>query len=762
MEHQDQQAQPVSPRGAQHTVTRRTLLGASVAGAAGVALAPAAQAQPSPAPRGASAKFAMIADTHANVTNTGRTSDLVRTMADIEARDPDFVLHCGDITEWGSQDEVDLYLSSIPSGLASRIHHVPGNHETQWNADAWEGYRRAFGPTHYSFDAAGLHVVGMDPLVSQQWPSYQFGRRLLEEVSADLASVPEGVPIVMVSHFPLSDDWLFVNNADELWRIIEPYPVRLMFSGHIHRREVSQFNGVTHLVGNALLKAPVYYWAEQVSGEDGDQLAISEVRVPASGESVEELIAYAPLGPVGPGETFGPLKLSVSGGREEITVKAVAVPRGGRPRSQWPSTIKARVYPQGIEPPAWTTLERRGRSPVWAGALAAAALPPGSHRVQVQASDGGAGPVWSQTAPVSIAPTSAEVAWSHSLAGGTVMAGLAQVDATVVAATTTGVVEALSVDAGGASTEWRAELGGVFKAPVAMPDGETVLVGSADHHLYALEAATGQVQWQRDLGAPVQCEIAVLDTGDSPRIGVAAGTRFFMLDADGLPVWDADLGGTFTGCACTDGHLVFAGSSDGQVHALDLSTGDQAWSTMIATKTDSPYHLTIYGPWAAWMQMLSTGDVLVPAHTAVAALRADTGEVRWAVDGLHRALFTRPVVSDFGVLVFDGKEGDALLLDQATGETTWHDNTLPFVPGSSASWGSAPVPTGNPAIYWMVATTGMLARIDLSAPSITRLLKVSNTFTTSTPALIVGDQDPFLVSIDQMGTVRGITGLNDD
>lgn len=745
---------------AQPRLARRTILGATLAGTAAAIATPAAHATAaSSAGEKKSARFAMIADTHVNTTNEQRTRDLRRTLTHIESRNPDFVLHCGDITEWGSAEEVELYRSSIPSRLRSRMHHVPGNHESQWNADAWESYREAFGPTHYSFDAAGLHVIAMDPVESQEWPAFQFGQRLLDDVRADLENVPSDVPVVLLSHFPISDNWLYVNNVEEFLRVIEPHRVRLMFSGHAHRTDLRTFNGLTHLVGDALKQAPVYYWAERVTDADGDRLTIHEVRVPASGKVQEKLLTHAPLGDSGPGDQFGPLDLQVKGGQDEITVQAAGVPEGGRARAQWPSRIKARIYPQGVLPTEWTTLERRGRGPTWHGVLDASSLPPGSHRIQVQASDAGKDPVWNQMAPVSVPTTDSQVAWSHPLAAGTVMAGLAQHDATVVAGSTEGVVEALTVDAGGASSRWRRNLGGIYKSPVFASDGDIVLVGSADHHLYALDAATGRTVWRRDLGAPVQCELALLDLPQGKRVGVAAGSTLFVLDLDGAPVWQADLGGSFTGRACAADGLVHAGSSDGKVHAFDAKTGRQEWSSMVATKIDSPYHLMIYGPWAAPLQATTTGDVFVPAHTGAAMLNARTGAVQWTVDGLHRAQLTRPVVSEFGILVFDGKKGDALLLDATTGETTWHDNTLPFVPGSGASGGSSPIPTEDPAVHWMVATTGVLVRIDLSRPEITPVLKVSNTFTTSTPGLATADGRQLLVTVDHPGQLRGITGL---
>ena len=447
-----QQAASLDAVGSQPGVARRTVLGATLAGtAAAIASAPAAQAaSPTPGRQRSSAKFALIADTHVNVTATGRTRNLVRTLAHIDSRKPDFVLHCGDITDFGSPEEVELYLSSIPSTLRAKIHHVPGNHETQWDADAWESYRRNFGPTHYSFDAAGLHVIAIDPLESQEWPAFQVGQRLLDYIRADLEKVPHDVPIVMVSHFPISDNWLYINNVDELLRVIEPYRVRFMFSGHAHRREVRKFNGFTHLVGDPLKQAPVYYWVERVADDEGDRLTIEEIHVPASGPTQEKLITHAPLGDIGPGGHFGPVNLDAKGGREQISVQAVSIASDGGGPAEWPSMVKARIYPQGMKPQAWIPLERSGRGPRWHGTIDASSLPPGSHRVQLQASDAGEDPVWNELAPVSVPTTDAEVVWSHPLTAGTVMAGLAQHEKTIVAGTTDGVVEALAVDPGGA------------------------------------------------------------------------------------------------------------------------------------------------------------------------------------------------------------------------------------------------------------------------------------------------------------------------
>lgn len=734
-------------------LSRRTILGATVAGSA-VTFTPAAGAAESP-----SASFAMLTDSHANVDRPDRTAWTRRALDHIAARNPDFVLHGGDITEYGSAEEYALHQRTVPADLKPLMHYVPGNHESQWDAYALEHYREHVGPTRYSFTTAGLHVIGIDPLVSQQWPSWQFSQDLLDFIRKDLAQVPAGIPIVILTHFPISDDYLFVSNADEFLAVIEPYPVRLVFSGHIHKRRLRTFNGLTHLTGAAMLKEPVYYWAERLTTAAGDRLRISEVTVPENGSPTETVVAEAPLDAVGPGDDLGPLTLTARGDARSVRVRALVDPSTRRGAPQIPSDIAARVYPMGMEPSDWQPLVQRGRSPRWEGHIDATALPPGAHRVQVRASNGGEDPVWIDTVDVDIPADAPTITWEHALGSGTVVADLAHDGDTVFVGSVTGVLDALKTDSDGVSTVWRRDdLGGIYKGPKVLDEAGVLLVGSTDHHLRALDLKTGTTRWSTDLGAPVQCGIALLDLPQGRRISVAAGTQLHILTFDGQVEWSSDLGGTFTGAACTDGARVFAGSGSGEVIALDARDGSRLWSTMVARRTDSAYHKLIFGPWAAQLQMLETGDVLVPTHGSTTAVNSVSGEERWTVTGLHRDMFTRAIVSEHGVLLLDGKEGDALLVDQSSGETIWKGKPFPFVGGSGASHGSSPIGTADPDLYWMVATTGMLTRIDLSTPEFTILLKVSNSFTTSTAALV--SDGSLLVTVDHQGMIRGVTGLD--
>lgn len=127
----------------------------------------------------------------------------------------------------------------------------------------------------------------------------------------------------------------------------------------------------------------------------------------------------------------------------------------------------------------------------------------------------------------------------------------------------------------------------MFKGPVFTPDGTMVLVGSTDHYRYALDRNTGRTAWRRSLGAPAQCGLAVIEVGDRHRVVVVAGHTLFCLGLGGSPVWQAELNGSFTGVACTDGERVYAGSGDGNAYAFDASTGAQVWATPCASTADN-------------------------------------------------------------------------------------------------------------------------------------------------------------------------------
>ncbi|AYY11827.1 hypothetical protein EF847_02920 [Actinobacteria bacterium YIM 96077] len=727
-------------------VSRRAMLVGSGVGALGLAFGGRLHAVAG----GESDRFAMVTDVHINAEEPERTADLERIMRHIEDRNPAFVLNCGDVTDLGLAEEFEHYLSAIPSGLKSRMRAVPGNHEQQWLVDAFESYDHYLGRTRYSFNAAGFHVVGLDPLVMQEWGWY-FDRELLDWLERDLKHAPKDVPILLFLHFPLGNDWNYVHNDDELLRVIGPYPVRGIFTGHAHITRISAYNGATEVLGNSLKSGPYYYWAERTTGSEGPVLEITEVTVPAEGDARHELLGTVPLSEPGPGGALGPLKTKATVHDSEVEIR-VDLPNDG---SADEVLARPHSYQYGGIDDEWTSLDQTsGRR--WTGRVDAAHLPPGPHKIQVRAV-GADGAVFDDTVPFELPSSGTRVNWTTQL-NGRVQGALARHDDLVVAATTEGYVAGFLPTARAKRPRWRTRIGPVYKGPVFTPDGAQILVPSADHHLYALDPSRGTTQWSTSVGAPIASDVSIAEVDGHPRAFVAAGTDLFCLDLDGQILWSADMGGIVAGRAACDGQRVYMGSGNGYAYAFDAGTGEQLWSTQL-TDRDTTYGQVLYGPWACHVLLLPDGAPMFTTFTNAHALDAATGERRWDGPGdelgLLQLLYTPPTLTEHGILLVDGFNGTVHLLDPDSGEQTWEAEALP------RNFGAAPVPSPDEdSVYWLVGQSGLLVRIDLANREVNQALQVMPVFTQSTSVVLGSGSEQVLVVGGQDGRLRGVVGLH--
>lgn len=146
-----------------------------------------------------------------------------------------------------------------------------------------------------------------------------------------------------------------------------------------------------------------------------------------------------------------------------------------------------------------------------------------------------------------------------------------------------GNLYALETDAG--IQRWFFETGdGVWSTP-AIFEG-MLYVTSLDGNLYVLDAGTGALQWKFETGAGI-ASTPVVD--EAERLVYVAGfdSKLRAIDIDThVERWSFRADNWFWTTPIFVNGVVYAGSLDGNVYAVDIATGDLAWARPF--ETDDP------------------------------------------------------------------------------------------------------------------------------------------------------------------------------
>jgi len=101
-----------------------------------------------------------------------------------------------------------------------------------------------------------------------------------------------------------------------------------------------------------------------------------------------------------------------------------------------------------------------------------------------------------------------------------------------------------------------------------------LFIGSDDGHLYAINALIGRKAWEINIGAPVRSTPLVHN--DLIYFG-AEGGEFFCIDLSGTIKWRFKAKRAITSSAAISQGIVFFGSMDSTLYALDAKTGWVIW-----------------------------------------------------------------------------------------------------------------------------------------------------------------------------------------
>ena len=191
-------------------------------------------------------RFAQISDSHIGFkgpANTNVTDTFNHAIGQINGLDytPDFVIHTGDLTHLATSDQFDQVKHMLGELNTPHVFTVPGEHDS--TDDAGQKYRQAFGAGTrgdgwYSFDIAGVHIIGLVNTLNMQKLGH-LGADQLEFVEKDVAGLSSDTPIIVFSHIPLFamyPDWGWgTDDATQALSYLKRFSSVTCLNGHVHQ-----------------------------------------------------------------------------------------------------------------------------------------------------------------------------------------------------------------------------------------------------------------------------------------------------------------------------------------------------------------------------------------------------------------------------------------------------------------------------------------------------------------------------------------------
>jgi outer membrane protein assembly factor BamB/calcineurin-like phosphoesterase family protein len=200
-------------------------------------------------------RFAMLSDTH--IGSGTAQEDLERTVADINTQPGiEFVMISGDITEFGSDEELKL-ARSIFDKLQKPWHIIPGNHDTKWSESGCNTFRTVFGGETFSFQHKGYWFLGTNCGPNMRMGPGQVPTENIVWLDQQLKQQPDKqLPIIYVNHYPQDDG---LNNWYEVLDRFKGRNIKAIICGHGHNNHQLNFEGIPGIMcrSNLRAKAPI-------------------------------------------------------------------------------------------------------------------------------------------------------------------------------------------------------------------------------------------------------------------------------------------------------------------------------------------------------------------------------------------------------------------------------------------------------------------------------------------------------------------------
>ncbi len=218
-------------------------------------------------------RFAMLSDTH--IGNETAKEDLERSIRDINAQpDVAFVMISGDITEFGSDEELKL-AKSLFDQLKKPWYIIPGNHDAKWSESGCNTFHTVFGAETFSFTYKGYRFLGTSCGPNMRMGPGQIPREHIVWLEEQLKHQDKKQPLIFVNHYPMDDG---LNNWYEVLDRFKGYNLKAIICGHGHNNHNLNFEGIPGIMCRSNLRAKASIGGYNLVSLVHDSLVFNERR----------------------------------------------------------------------------------------------------------------------------------------------------------------------------------------------------------------------------------------------------------------------------------------------------------------------------------------------------------------------------------------------------------------------------------------------------------------------------------------------------
>lgn len=308
--------------------------------------------------------------------------------------------------------------------------------------------------------------------------------------------------------------------------------------------------------------------------------------------------------------------------------------------------------------------------------------------------------------------------------------------------------------------KWKFQTNGKLFSSPKIADG-TIYIGSEDKNLYAIDEKTGQQKWKFLTGAAVHSSAAIADgivyfssfdgfiyavdaktgqekwkfkTGSEQKMGGKGYFGFKPEEAYHDDLWDF-----FLSSPVVQKNVVYAGSSDGNVYALNAKDGSLKWKHATGNSVHSSPAIdnnTLYiGSWDTYLYALDT-------ESGAEKWKFKTGD-----QGGLTGILANPAIRN-GIVYIGARDGFFYALNSSSGDLIWKYSC-------NNSWIMSSAAFKDDLVYFGTSDTYLLLGLDQKTGKEKFSFK-SNGYLYSSPlvsgtTLFIGDFTGKMFAVDLNG-----------